>query len=143
MTLPARQHLPRAPATLSPTAGTQDAARNLQRGEREGAMQMCFDGDRLYLVEGSPGGIADRDWPKSRRIFVLTPEGRTLQVYSQKSWLRAGVGSDGRTSHERNICAITPWGKKLLVGIKHLKFFLLERGSDNWIDHSIEVLDGL
>ena len=110
--------------------------------------KMCFDGDRLYLVESDTDDLpSDPNWSTGRRIFVLTPEGRTLQVYSQKSWLHGEVGSDGRISHKRRVDTITPWGKKLLVGVSHLKYFLLDQSYElhynNWVDYSIQVLDGL
>ena len=50
-----------------------------------------FVKDRLYLLEAvdlrsgarSPG---DEDFPLGRRIFVLSPEGATLQVFQPQAW---------------------------------------------------------
>ena len=48
------------------------------RGDWHSPQELCFANERLYLIEQK----ADDDGPEGKRIFVLTPQGETLQIYS-------------------------------------------------------------
>ena len=81
------------------------------RGEFELPVLIGFAKDRLYLVEAQqstqhrPASAGDED-RNGRRILVLTPEGKTLQIYQPEACTRAG---------QQDICGIEVWKGELLV----------------------------
>ena len=58
---------------------------------------LCCVGDRLYLTEARDYGLDEASRMTARRVFVLTPEGETLQVYNSPRPLKREV-------HWRGIC---------------------------------------
>ena len=98
-------------------------------GEWGGPTHLRFVQDRLYLVEQRPLSSRygrGRHFSRSRcgrRVFVLTPEGRVLQVYSMQ---------EGRNDLE--VVSIEPFGRKLLIvrqverGINHPLHASVARG---------------